>query len=246
MKRHKLAIEKRKILGKQIKKLRREGILPGNIFGKNIKSTSVQVLLKDFAPVYKEAGSTGLVDLELDGKIIPVLIQDLQTDYKNNVLHANFYQVNLKEKVKSAMPLEIVGEPKAVTEKIGLLMNILSEIEVEALPEDLPEHIEVNVEHLAAVDDQITVADLKVPAGVEVLTDATQVVSKIDELVSKEAQELAVEEAAAAEAAKAEAGAVEGVEGAPLEGEAPAEGEVPKEGGEKPSKEKPIDETPKK
>ena len=200
MKRHKLAIEKRKILGKQIKKLRREGILPGNIFGKNIKSTSVQVLLKDFAPVYKEAGSTGLVDLELDGKIIPVLIQDLQTDYKNNVLHANFYQVNLKEKVKSAMPLEIVGEPKAVTEKVGLLMNILSEVEVEALPEDLPENIEVNVEHLTAVGDQITVADLKAPTGVEVLTDATQVVSKIDELVSKEAQELAVEEAAAAEA----------------------------------------------
>lgn len=246
MKRHKLAVEKRKILGKQIKKLRREGILPGNIFGKNIKSTSVQVPLKEFSPVYKEAGSTGLVDLELDGKIIPVLIQDLQTDYKNNVLHANFYQVNLKEKVKSAIPLEIVGEPKAVTEKVGLLMNILSEVEVEALPEDLPEHIEVNVEHLAAVDDQITVADLKVPAGVEVLTDATQVVSKIDELVSKEAQELAAEEAAAAEAAKAEAGAVEGVEGAPLEGEAPAEGEVPKEGGEKPSEEKPIDETPKK
>jgi len=222
MKRHKLAIEKRKILGKQIKKLRREGILPGNIFGKNIKSTSVQVLLKDFAPVYKEAGSTGLVDLELDGKTIPVLIQDLQTDYKNNVLHANFYQVNLKEKVKSAMPLEIVGEPKAVTEKIGLLMNILSEIEVEALPENLPEHIEVNVEHLAAVNDQITVADLKVPTGVEVLTDATQVVSKIDELISKEAQELAVEEAAAAEAAK-----TEGTEGEGIPAEGATEGEQP-------------------
>lgn len=238
MKRYKLAVEKRKILGKQIKKLRREGILPGNIFGKNIKSTSVQVPLKEFNPVYKEAGSTGLVDLELDGKIIPVLIQDLQTDYKNNVLHANFYQVNLKEKVKSAIPLEIVGEPKAVTEKAGLLMNILSEVEVEALPEDLPEHIEVNVEHLAAVDDQITVADLKVPAGVEVLTDATQVVSKIDELVSKEAQELAAEEAAAAEAAKAEAGAVEGAEGEV----APAEGAVE---GEQPAGEgKPKEETP--
>lgn len=238
MKRHRLAVEKRKILGKQIKKLRREGILPGNIFGKNIKSTSVQVPLKEFNPVYKEAGSTGLVDLELDGKIIPVLIQDLQTDYKNNVLHANFYQVNLKEKVKSAIPLEIIGEPKAVTEKAGLLMNILSEVEVEALPEDLPEHIEVNVEHLAAVDDQITVADLKVPAGVEVLTDATQVVSKIDELVSKEAQELAAEEAAAAEAAKAEAGAVEGAEGEV----APAEGAVE---GEQPAGEgKPKEETP--
>ncbi|MCL5435196.1 MAG: 50S ribosomal protein L25 [Patescibacteria group bacterium] len=246
MKRYKLAVEKRKILGKQIKKLRREGILPGNIFGKNIKSTSVQIPLKEFSAVYKETGETGLVDLELDGKIIPVLIQNLQSDYKNNILHANFYQVNLKEKVKAAIPLEIIREPIAVTEKLGLLINILSEIEVEALPEDLPENIEVNVEHLAAVDEQITVADLKAPAGVEILTDATQVVAKIDELISKEAQELAAEEAAAAEAAKAEAGAVEGAEGAPAEGEVPAEGEAPKEGGEKPSEEKPATEAPKK
>lgn len=243
MKRHKLLVEKRKILGKQIKKLRREGILPGNIFGKNIKSTSVQVPLKEFSAVYKETGETGLVDLELDGKIIPVLIQNLQSDYKNNILHANFYQVNLKEKVKAAIPLEIIGEPTAVTEKVGLLINILSEVEVEALPEDLPENIQVNVEHLAAVDDQITVADLKVPAGVEVLTEATQVVAKIDELVSKEAQELAAEEAAAAEAAKEEAAAAEGAEGQAPEGETPAEGAVE---GEQPAGEgKPKEETPK-
>jgi large subunit ribosomal protein L25 len=231
MKRYKLAVEKRKILGKQIKKLRKEGILPGNIFGKNIKSTSVQVPLKTFSEVYKEAGSTGLVDLELDGKIIPVLVQDLQKDYKGNVLHANFYQVNLKEKVKSAIPLQIVGEPKAVTEKLGLLINILSAVEVEALPEDLPENIEVNVEHLGAVDEQITVADLKPPSGVAILTDPTQVIAKIDQLVSKEA--------AAAEAAKAET-----AEGAvPAEG-TPAEGEAPK-AEEKPGEEKPKEETPK-
>jgi large subunit ribosomal protein L25 len=249
MKRYKLAVEKRKILGKQIKKLRREGILPGNVFGKNIKSTSVQVPLKDFNIVYKEAGETGLVDLELEGKIIPVLIQNLQSDYKDNILHANFFQVNLKEKVKTAIPLEIIGEPVAVSEKLGLLMNIISEVEVEALPEDLPENIEVNVEHLAAVGDQLTVADLKVPTGVEILTDASQVVAKIDELVSKEAQELAAEEAAAAEAAKAEAGTAEGAEGetAVAEGETPAaEGEAPKESGEKPSEEKPTNEAPKK
>ncbi len=224
MKRHKLSVEKRKVLGKQVKKLRKEGILPGNIYGKDIKSTSVQVSLKDFMPVFKEAGETGLVDLELEGKTIPVLIHNLQSDYRNTLLHADFYQVNLKEKVKATVPLQITGEPKAETEKIGLLMNILSEVEVEALPEDLPEHIEVNVEHLAAVDEQITVADLKVPTGVEVLTDPSQVVSKISELVSKEAAEQAAEEAAAAEAAKAE-GTTEGVEGVPAEGA--TEGESP-------------------
>lgn len=235
MKRQKLSVEKRKVLGKQVKKLRREGVLPGNVYGGDIKSTAVQLPVKEFTAVFKEVGETGLIDLDMEGKLIPVLIHNVQSDFRNNFLHADFFQVNLKEKVRTAVPLEVVGEPKAETEKVGLLMNIISEVEVEALPEDLPEHIEVNVEPLAAVDEQITVADLKVPQGVTILTDAEQVVAKIGELVSKEAQEQAAEEAAAAEAAAAE-GSAEG-EAAPAEGEAPAEGAEPQEGQEQPAKE---------
>jgi len=231
MKRYKLKVEERKVLGKQVKKLRRDGILPCNIYGKGIKSTAVQVPQKDFDAVYKEAGVTGLVDVELGDKVTPVLIHNMQKDFRGNVLHADFFQVNLKEKVKTMVPLEIVGEPKAVLDKIGLLMNILSEVEVEALPTDLPENIEVNVEHLANVDDQITVADLKIPAEVTILTEPEQVISKIGELVTKEAAAEAAAEEAAAEAAKAET-TVEGA--APAEGEAaaegtPVEGEKPKE-----------------
>ena len=227
MKRYKLKVEKRKVLGKQVKKLRREGILPCNIYGKGIKSTAVQVPQTDFDSVYKEAGETGLVDVELDGKLTPVLIHNMQKDFRGNVLHADFFQVNLKEKVKTMVPLQIVGEPKAVLDKVGLLMNILSEVEVEALPEELPEGIEINVVHLANIDDQVTVADLKVPTNVTVLTEPEQVISKIGELVTKEAQEEAAAEAAAAEVAKAETAAAEGA--APAEGETPVEGAVPKE-----------------
>lgn len=235
MKRHKLKVEKRKVLGKQVKRLRREGVVPGNVYGKNIKSEAVQAPLTEFSSVYKEAGETGLVDLELDGKLIPVLIHNVHKNFRDKVLHADFYQVNLKEKVKTMVPLEIIGEPNAVTEKIGILMNILDEVEVEALPEELPENIEVNVEHLKNIDDQITVADLKAPTGVEILTDATQVVSKIAELVTKEAQEQAAEEAAAAEAASDEAGTTE--EGAtPAEGEASAEAGTTEETGKEEAK----------
>lgn len=226
----KLKVEKRKVLGKKVKKLRRDGILPGNVYGKDIKSTSVQTSVKDFINVYGKTGETGLVDLDLDGTAIPVLIQNVYRDFRGNYLHADFFKVNLKEKVKANVPLEIIGEPKAVTEKIGILINIISEIEVEALPESLPEKIDVSVEHLANIDDQITVADLKIDEGVEVLTDKAQVVAKIDELVSKEALEQAAEEAAAAEAAKAE-----GAEGA--EGEVVAEGAETTEGGETPATE---------
>src|SRR3989344_7810542 len=105
MKREKLAVEKRKVLGKKVKKLRREGVLPANVYGKDIKSVSVQVAQKEFDKVFKEAGETGLVDLQLDGKILPVLIHNVQTDYLGNKLHAVFFQVNLKEKVKTMVPI---------------------------------------------------------------------------------------------------------------------------------------------
>ena len=226
MKREKLSVEKRKVLGKKVKKLRREGILPANIYGKDIKSLAVQAALKDFDKVFKESGETGLVDVIVDSQTIPVLIHNVQTDYLGNYLHADFYKVNLKEKVKTMVPISIIGEPKAVVDKIGLLMNILSEVEVEALPEQLPEHIEINVENLALVDEQITVGDIKAPEGVAILTDPGQVIVKIGALVSKEAEELVAQEAAAAEEAKAEGAAP--VEGA--EGEALAEETKPEEG----------------
>lgn len=200
MKRPTLQVEKRELLGKKIKKLRAKGILPANIYGKDITSTSVQLPLKAFEDMYKEVGSSGLLDIVLDGQHRPVLIHNVQYDpVKRTALHADFYQVNLKEKVKTTVPLVTVGEAKAVSEKTGLMMQPVSEIEVEALPADLPEHIEVNVEHLAAVGDQILVSDLKAPTGVEILSESSQVVIKIDELVSEEAKEQAEAEAAAAE-----------------------------------------------
>lgn len=228
MKKHELKVSKRTILGKKVKKLRKEGIFPANIYGKDQKSIAVQVPFKDFEKVFKEAGETGLVDVAIDGETRPVLIHNVQYDHVTRVpLHADFYQVNLKEKVKTMVPIVVVGEPKAVSDKVGILLQQAPEIEVEALPTDLPEKIEVNVEPLASVDEQITVADLKVPAGVAVLTDASQVVVKIGELVTKEAQEEAAAAAAAAQAAKA--------------AQAPAEGAAPAEGGEKKEAEKPAE-----
>ena len=226
MKRYSLKVEKRKVLGKKVKKLRRDGIIPGNIYGKDIKSQAVQAPAKEFMKVFEEAGETGLVDVSLDSQVIPVLIHNVHTNYRDDILHADFFKVNLKEKVKTMVPLEFVGEPKAVVDKTGLLMNIISEVEVEALPTELPEKIEVDVSHLSNIDEQIEVSGLKIPEGVSVLTDPSQVVAKIAELVTKEAQEQAAEEAAAAEAAAAESAAEEGV--APAEGEeVPAEGEAP-------------------
>lgn len=219
MQKHTLKVAKRTVFGKKLKALRREGVLPGNVYGKDIESTAVQLPVKDFQAIYKEVGSSGVVYLDIDGTSKPVLIHALAYDYVNNVpLHADFFQVNLKEKVKTMVPLHVVGEAKAVTEKLGMLMQPVSEIEVEALPTDLPDALEIDVTDLAEVGQNLKVADIKKSADVEILTDAEQVVASIAELVSEEAEEQAAEEAAAAEAAS---------EGA--EGEAPAEGEEAKE-----------------
>lgn len=205
MKHPQLQAEKRTILGRKVKQLRKTGIVPANIFGKNMESLSIQLTSADFVEKYKEVGATGLLDVQVDGTVYPVLIQNTHRNaLSNEYLHVNFHKVNLKEKIKSMIPILIIGEAKAVAEKVGLLLQTLSEVEVEALPEDLPEHIEAHVETLAAVDDQIIVGQLKTPANVIVLTDPEQVVLKITELISKEAAEQAAEEEAASEEAKAD------------------------------------------
>lgn len=227
MKKHEVKVTKRTVFGKQLKKLRREGVIPANIYGKDMESVAVQLPLKTFEDLYKEVGSSGVVEVDLDGDKRPTLIHNLQYDYVNHTpLHADFFQVNLKEKVKTTVPLHVVGEPFAVTEKLGLLLQSVNEVEVEALPTDLPEHVEVEVSQLSEVGQNVTVSDIKKLDGVEILTDPNQVVASIGELVTAEAEEQAAEEAAAAEEAGAEG--AEGEVEPTAEGEAPAE-ETPKE-----------------
>lgn len=240
--RESLKVEKRSVVGKKVKKLRRDGILPANVYGKEFKSASVQLPIKDFLNVYRNVHETGLVDLGLDGQTIPILIHNVQIDPRTQApVHADFFKVNLKEKITARVPVVATGEAKAVADKVGLLEQPVSELEVEALPTDLPEKIEANVEGLSQVDEQILVSDIKTPQGVTVLSEPSQVVFKIGELVTKEMEAEIAQAEAEAQAAAQEAAPAEG--GAPTEGEAPVE-EVPAEGKAKPE-EKPAAETPK-
>lgn len=231
--RHNLKAEKRTVLGKAVKKLRRTGSLPANVYGKDLESTAIQVNTKEFEAIYKEAGETGLVDLKVGDETRPVLIKNLQLQYPLRIpLHVDFYQVNLKEKVKTMVPIELIGTAKAVAENIGTLIQPLSEIEVEALPTDLPEKIEVNIEPLAALDEQITVGDVKVAENITILTDLGQVIVKIAELAAPEPEPTPEETPAEGEEGAAEAG----TEGEKSEGDGEkSEAEGGKE--EKPNKE---------
>jgi len=208
-----LSAQKRTVLGRKVKKMREEGLIPGHVFGHKVKTIHVQVKGSEFSKVFEKVGETGIVDLAVDGGKRPVLIRNLQVHpVTDKPLHIDFYQVNLAEKVKVDVPLEIVGESPAVEKKIGLLLTPVSQIEVEALPADLPEKVEIDVSKLENVGDEIKVRDLAVDkTKVEILTDEDLVVVQIGELVTKEMEEVEAEiEAEQAEAVVEAAPAVEG------------------------------------
>lgn len=216
-----LKAEARKISGRKVKNLRSQGILPGNVFGKKVKSAAVEVNLKDFEKIYKDVGETGLFMLQVGKEERPVLIHNLQLNPVSEApLHVDFLQVDLKEKVEADVPVELVGESPAEKQAIGTVVQQLNEIKVSALPADLPEKFEVNVEGLIEVDQAIYVKDLKYDkAKVEIKSDVEAIVAKVEPPQKEEVV--------------APPPAPEGeipVEGVPAEsGEVPAEGATPAE-----------------
>lgn len=205
-----LKAEVRKVSGRKVKNLRKEGLLPGNISGKKIKSEAVQVVLKDFEKVYKVVGETGLVSLQIGKEEKPVLIHNLQLNpVTEEPLHVDFLQVDLNEKVTAKVPVELIGESPAEKQAIGTVVQQLNEIEVEALPTDLPEKFEVNIENLTEVDQAIYVKDLKLDKSkVALNADPQAIVVKVEPPQKEEVV----------------------APPAPAEGEVTAESEVPAEG----------------
>lgn len=227
-----LTAQKRTVLGRKVKTLRRDGIIPAHVFGHKVKTVHVQVKSNDFAKVFEKVHETGIVDLSIDSEKRPVLVRNVQYHpVTSDLLHIDFYQVNLQEKVRVNVPLEITSEAPAVEKKIGLLLTPVSEIEIEALPMDLPENIEVDISNLAEIGDEVKVKDLKVDKSkIEVHTDEELVVAQIGELVTKEMEELEAQvEAEQAEAAAEEVVAEGGEE---TEGAKAGEETTEKEGQE--------------
>ncbi|HUC94617.1 MAG TPA: 50S ribosomal protein L25 [Candidatus Saccharimonadales bacterium] len=224
-----LKADARKILGRNVRNLRKDGLLPGNISGKKIKSFAVQVVLKDFDKVYKEVGETGLLTLEIGKEEKPVLIHNLQVNPVSDApVHVDFLQVDLKEKVEAEVPVELTGESPAEKQAVGTVVQYINEIKVEALPMDLPEKFVVDTSDLAEVDQSILVKDLKVDRSkVDIKTGSDEIVVKVEPPQKEEV----VAPPAPAEGEVPTEGA------APAEGEVPAEGAAPAEGAPVPKEE---------
>lgn len=196
-----LKAKKREVLGGKVKYLRREGVLPANIYGKKVKSQAVQVSMADFVKVYKKAGETGIVNLAVDGKKKPVLIHSVQTDpVSDQAIHADFLQVNLKEKITTQVPVELSGTSSGEKEGKGVVIQQIDEVEVEALPTDLPERFEVDLTKLKEVNDAIYVKEISYDKKkVKIESDPSQLIVKLEpprkEEVTAKEEEVVEEEA---------------------------------------------------
>ena len=222
-----LKADKRTVLGSKVKQLRRQGIVPANLFGKTIPSQAIQVNAVEFNRTYKEAGETSLIWVKVEGedKERPTLVTGVSRNPMTGVKnHIDFHQVNLKEKVTANVPVEIIGESELVASNAAVLSQSLNEIEVEALPTDIPESITFDISSLKEIGDHLKVSDAKVGSEVEIKTDPEQVVIALQEPMKEEV--IPVEEVSE-EITGAEGEATESSEAKPAEGEAKSE-EAPK------------------
>jgi len=208
--RAKLTVAPREVLGKKVRTLRREGITPANIYGHNVESQAVQVSTDELRYVLKSAGRNEIVYLLLDGgDPRPTFVRDIQQNpVTDAILHVDFYQISLREKLKADVPIHLIGIAPAVDSFGGILMHGLDHVTVEALPTEVPSFIEIDVSLLAEINQALHVSDLRMPEGVTLLTDVEQVVAKVAPPAVEPEPEVAEEEEAV-EGEAAEEGAEE-------------------------------------
>lgn len=195
------------------KAARKAGMLPAVLYGKEIDSVSLLVAVDDFEKLYKEAGATTIIDLQIEGEAEPraVLVKELQLDpATDRFIHIDFYQIKVGEKLRATIPLRFEGDPPAVKDFGGILVTNKDNIEVECLPRNLPRDIEVNLSGLKEIEDSITVGDLKIPPEVEVLDEPDESVVVITPPAAEEAVAQPVSEEEAVASVKATEEKVEG------------------------------------
>ncbi|MHB8509995.1 MAG: 50S ribosomal protein L25 [Candidatus Dormibacteria bacterium] len=199
-----LSIEPRTPARKRNRGLRRDGVVPGVIYGHRIDPITVSLPSREFEKAFHHVGRTQLLDLHVNGEAKPrrVLVREVQWSPRGSgVTHVDFYQVNLKEKIHADVPLVLVGESPAVAMRVGELLHNLHSLKVSVLPGDIPEHLEVDVSGLNAVDDGVRVSELTIADGMEVLSDPDEIVVKVTAVREVEPPSEADTAAAAADAA---------------------------------------------
>lgn len=179
--------------------------MPAVLYGKGLDNKNLKLRKVDFEKSFRTAGESNLIDLDFGSGSVKVLVKDVQHDVMKNFLtHADFYQVNMKEKITTEIPLHFIGEAKAIKELGGTLIKDMDSLEVECLPSDLVDHIDVDISVLNTYDDAIRVSDLKLPKGIVLVRHTNEMIAAVKEPKVEE-EPVVVAEAAVAPAAGAPA-----------------------------------------
>lgn len=176
------AAEPRMLLGKAVARLRRDGVMPANIYGRGLPSTAVQLASRDVRTLLHDHGLNTLINLQVqgEGQPRPVVVRTVQRHPVSHQLeHVDFYQVDLARPIQGPVPIVLNGEAPAVQTYRGLLLQSQETVVLEALPAQMPTHLEVSVAGMRAPDATLTAGDIPLPAGVTLITPPDVVVAQI-------------------------------------------------------------------
>ncbi|MGA2873711.1 MAG: 50S ribosomal protein L25 [Candidatus Dormibacteria bacterium] len=205
-----LEVAPRLTVGRHVSSLRRQGLVPGIVYGHAVTPFAVEVPDREFSRVFHRAGRSHLLQLKVEGEpsTRPVLIKELQLNPRTAAaVHVDFFQVNLLEKLTVQVPVVLVGEPPAIKLNVGELLHLVHQIEVSCLPDAIPGEIDIDISELAAIDDAVRIGAIRLPEGVELAgtIDPEEVIAKIAPTRVQEEEEVpAAAEAGALPAAGAE------------------------------------------
>lgn len=174
-----LNAEKRTKIGK-LESLKKEGLIPAVYYGKNESSTPIQLKKSDFLKVWKEAGESTVVSIKTPDGVVDALIVDVDFDpIRHEARHVDFYVFEKGHKIEVDIPLEFVGISPAIKDLGGVLVKTMHELKIKADPSKLPHQIEVDISSLVDFNSQIITSDIKLPAGVELVDGAEEVVATV-------------------------------------------------------------------
>lgn len=180
--------------------------IPGVVYGKGVENKNLKIKKVEFEKAFAKAGESNLIDLDFGSGAVKVLVKEVQREVlKNAFSHVDFYQVNMKEKITAEIPLHFIGESKAIKELGGVLIKDIDHLEVECLPGDLVDHIDVDISVLNTFEDGIRINDLALPKGIVATSHTNDMVAAVKEpKVEEEPAPVAAEAAPAAAPAAGE------------------------------------------
>lgn len=182
-----LTAQNRTILGKSVKELRKQNLIPAELYGKGISNLHLTVSKKDLAKILKETGENAVINLTIDNESRPVLMHDFQTDpLTDEVMAIDFYQVRMDEKIKVKVPIEFIGVASAVKDKGGILVKSMQEIEVEALPAKIPQSLKADLGLLNDIGESLYVKNLPGSGDFRILIDPETVIASVVAKVTEE------------------------------------------------------------